>query len=65
MSTPYFTLAVRDSGTWSPQFGDYDRDVVAQESTDAYSNYKRADRKIIRTGDSHVEIDRAIAELNS
>lgn len=62
---PYFTLATRDDGKWSPQFGDYSRAVVAQESTDSYSDYRRADKRIITSGDSEDAINAAIAALKS
>lgn len=38
---PYFMLFIVDrdgkfAGQWAPQFGDYDRSIVAQERLDSY-----------------------------
>jgi len=60
----YYTLAIRESGQWGAQFGDYDRDVVLQEIEDCYSDVLAKNRKIILTGTSHQAIDAAIAALN-
>ena len=67
--TAYFTLAERQpDGAWTPQFGDYDKDVVAQERADRlYSGAGRIrakDLRIVRSADSWASIDAAIAKLN-
>lgn len=65
MSTTYYTLAVREDGVWAPQFGDYDRDVVADEKLDYRDHgYSARDLKIIRTGDTQADIDARIAAMN-
>lgn len=69
MVCKYFTLCTRDNGKWSPQFGDYDRAVVAQEADDTYwkangGDYHRKDMKIITTGPKQSDIDFAIMVLN-
>jgi hypothetical protein len=61
---PYFTLAIRESGRWTPQFGAYERAVVAQESRDSYAHVRKLDRKIIRTDPDCDAIDAGIAQLN-
>ena len=62
---PYFTLITRDAdGTWFPQFGDYDRNVVKEEVTEYRSEYRAKDVKVIRCDDeSLAALDRAIAAL--
>ncbi len=60
----YFTLVIRDNGIWGPQFGDYERWVVEEEANDSYSDYRKADRKIIRTSVRKRDVDAAIAKLN-
>jgi len=66
-SRKYHTLAVRDAEdhVWSPQFGDYDRSVVAQELVDTKDQWPRGTRfQIITTGDKQRDLDEAIAALN-
>jgi hypothetical protein len=66
----YFTLAIRESGRWTPQFGDYDRSVVKQEERDSYrfdchgKAIRASDRKIIKSDPDCDAIDAAIAALN-
>lgn len=67
--TAYFTLAERQpDGAWAPQFGDYDKDVVAQERADMlYSGAGRIrakDLRIVRSGAWQADINAAIAKLN-
>jgi hypothetical protein len=62
---PYFTLAIREDGRWSPQFGDYERAVVTQEARDAYAHHHPRDRKIIATLPDCDSIDAGIAALNA
>ena len=61
---PYFTLAIREEGRWSPQFGAYERAIVAQESRDAYAHVRKLDRKIVKSDPDCDAIDAAIAALN-
>lgn len=70
MSKRYYTLLERskDGLLWSPQFGDYDRAVVAQEGDDRRdgSDWVEGTKlKIIATGDKQSDIDAAIAGLNA
>jgi hypothetical protein len=74
MARRYFTLAVRwhweEAGVlhsrWSPEFGDYDREVVESERDDYRSrDFKARDLKIISTGDKQSDIDAAIMKLNN
>lgn len=66
MRKTYFTLAVRvPDGLWTPQFGDYDRDVVLDEQLDTEEDWpKRSKFKIIRTYDSQADVMMGIAKLN-
>ena len=63
----YHTLAVKPPGEpWSPQFGDYDKDVVTQEQADTKSDWPKGTRfKVLKTGGRQVDINRAIDALNS
>lgn len=64
---PYYTLAIRQEGRWSPQFGDYSRAVVAQEARDAYASgapIHAHDRKIVKSAPDCDAIDEAVASLN-
>lgn len=63
-SRPYYTLAIREHGRWAPQFGDYERSVVAQEARDGYSQRRASDRKIVASLPDCDAIDAAIATLN-
>lgn len=60
----YYTIAIREFDQWGAQFGDYDKDVVIQEIENCFSDYPKADRKIICTADSQAAIETAIAKLN-
>lgn len=65
---PYFTLVVRDGAgePWGIHFGDYSREVVAQELEDGRDYYARRDMRIIRTPDAkQATIDAAVAKLNA
>lgn len=61
----YYTLAVQfdKSDTFSVQFGDYDKEVVAQEIEDSYSDAHKV--RIVRSGDTTAEINAAVAKLNA
>lgn len=62
----YFTLLIKDDTEWCIHFGDYDREVVADEKDDLQECYGSACKmKIIRTGDSQAEIDAAVSKLNA
>lgn len=65
MARDYFTLVVREDGRWGQQFGDYDREVVAQEIEDSYGDVRKADRKIIRTKPGQADVNAKVAALNS
>ena len=61
----YFILAVRfeASDRYTAQFGDYDREVVAQEREDEYEEAYAT--RIISAPDDQQSIDAAIAKLNA
>lgn len=64
----YFTLITRQPGelSFAPQFGDYDRDVVAQERRDSYADVKAGDWKIVASKTSRQrDVDAAIAKINA
>jgi len=66
MARKYFTLAVREAGQWSPQFGDYDRETVEAERDDYRDHgHKVRDLRIVQSGDTQAAIDAAIAKLNA
>lgn len=59
----YFSLlTMTEAGLWAPQFGDYDRDVVADEREDSYADEKSI---IISTKDDQASIDKKVAEMNA
>ena len=62
---PYFTLAIREDGRWAPQFGDYERAVVAQEIRDAYAHVRKQDCKIVKSDPDCDAINAALAALNN
>jgi hypothetical protein len=68
MPRSYFTLAVlpkADGAQWSPQFGDYERDVVAQELEDTKEDWPKGSKfKIVKSGDTQAAINAAIDSLN-
>ena len=50
MERAYYMLFTRESdGKWSPQFGDFVRKVVVDESRDSYREYKGKDKQIVKT----------------
>lgn len=63
----YFTLAVQEpQGKWSPQFGDYDRDLVVQELQDQKSDWPKGTHfKVVHSGPSQSEINAKIAAMNA
>jgi hypothetical protein len=69
MARKYFTLVERnEDGKWYPQFGDWKREVVAQEIIDRRAGFeapRAKDLKIIASGPRQVEINAAIAKFNA
>jgi len=64
----YYTIAIRrDDGKWYPEFGDYDREVVADERADILHGAEVTAKnvKIIRSNHAQADIDAAIAKLNN
>ena len=72
MAKKYFSLIVKEPGAqWSPQFGDYDRDVVQDELQDYKEHVgdgcqwpKGTKFSIIGTKDDQASISACIAKLN-
>lgn len=69
-SRPYYSLLVRADAadSWSQAFGDYDCRVTEQEAIDqgeSHDGPTKANRKIIRTGDTQAEIQAEVDRLNS
>jgi len=71
MARKYYTLLERnpETKTWSPQFGDYDRNVVVEEGQSmhdavGFTIAKGTKFKIIQTSGSQVAINAAVATLN-
>lgn len=63
MARSYYTLVVKYAGAqWGPEFGDYDREVVVDESME-YSDDTPV--RVIKSGDSQPAIDAAVALLNA
>lgn len=65
----YYTLVVYDieHKQWFNEFGDYDKDCVADEMdeyTNGYLDIKPKNVKIIKTTDNQKDIDAAITKLN-
>jgi len=57
----YYTLIVLFGDNWSPEFGDYDREVVVEEQ-DTYDREFKT--RIICTGDRQFEITEAVRVQN-
>ena len=61
----YYTLLEKHAGAWAVAFGDYDREVVADERADLIDGGQRAkDLKVITTNEDAASINAAIARLN-
>lgn len=62
----YYTLVELVGGKWSPQFGDYSREVVAQEIVDRADSDMRPRRfyKIVVSDDKQTSINATVAKLN-
>lgn len=73
MDKAYWTLAIRwptrlgGAGSWTPEFGSYDRaDVTGElESYLDGGDLRRAEMRIVRSGDRQADIDAAVAALNA
>lgn len=63
----YFTLLVKEpQGKWSPQFGDWDKAVVAQERDDVKDDWPKGSKfRIIETAPSQDWVNLAVKELNA
>lgn len=70
----YFILATRDGDTapWAVEFGDYSRDVVAEERTDWLDHFDdngkwrlARNARVITCGDTQAEIDAVIRKINA
>jgi len=69
----YYTLVVRIDGKWSPQFGDYDLEVVEDEKMEwddvaydvSFFGVNPPDVKIITTSECQTHIDAEVMKLNS
>lgn len=68
MARTYYTLAVKpkaEGQQWSPQFGDYDRKVVAQEIEDTKADWPKGSKfKIVKSDGKQAAINAAIDALN-
>lgn len=67
MARIYYTLCIRefDTGVWSAEFGDYDRECVAFELDDmAQHQHKRKNMKIIKSAPTQKAINEAVTKLN-
>lgn len=68
MAKRYYTLAVKPNNEgqqWSPQFGDYDREVVVQEQRDTKDDWPKGSKfKVLTTGGRQADINAAIDALN-
>ncbi|MCP1937405.1 hypothetical protein J2R95_003200 [Bradyrhizobium japonicum] len=69
MARTYYTLLEKhhDDTAWSIAFGDYDREVVAQERDDIRDGhgFEGQRLKIIATNDAQADIDAKVAEINA
>ena len=69
MGKKYYTLAVLpncEGRRWSPQFGDYDRGVVAQEMRDTRDDWPKGSKMIIiSTDETQAAINAKIDGLNA
>lgn len=63
----YYTLICRDSVTekWTIQFGDYDRECVADEAAEYRDSQQWKFTKIICTSAAQSVIDAEVARLNA
>jgi hypothetical protein len=62
---PYYMLYTYEGNSWGPQFGDFDKDVVLDESVDSYSHLRASNRKIVKLANSkRATADAMTAKLN-
>ena len=61
----YYTLAIKIAGEWTPEFGDYDREVVEDEMAYYGNEYKQREMKIVATSDEQQDIESPIDSLNT
>lgn len=64
MARKYHSLLLRTDGRWGVEFGDYDRQCVADERDEYSRDYPARDLKIITTGDAQADINAAVEKLN-
>lgn len=73
-NVPYYMIATRTDGKWSPQWGDYDKSVVKFEVEHEYKRrfhgddgrWSRKDIKIVKcASDTQQAVDQALKELNN
>lgn len=65
MERKYYTLLVKEDGKWMIEFGDYDRSLVLMEQViECEHRRKKKDTKVITSGDTQEEINKAVDELN-
>lgn len=65
MSKRYHTVCVREDGRWTPEFGSYTRSEVNFEAEELRSHHRRADIRIVTSGDQQADINAAVAHLNA
>ncbi|MET2951733.1 hypothetical protein ABXV18_27005 [Vibrio owensii] len=58
---PYYSLVIYELGRYEIAFGDYDKEVVKQESEDSYPDHFS---RILKTDDNQAAIEKAVRELN-
>lgn len=62
----YYTLAVRENGKWSPEFGSYDKsDVISELQDYRDKGTKASNLQVVISGDKREDVEKRIAELNS
>ncbi len=62
----YYTLFICTAGTWTPEFGDYDREAVKYELQDQRDHgVMRKHLCIKATGERQADIDATADQLNA
>ena len=61
----YYTIVTLDNGKWSPQWGTFDKKEAQEERATMFTDYRRADVKIIATDDNQAAINAGVAALNT
>ncbi len=59
----YYTLCVKRDGRWEPDFGDYDKDCVRDESSLLVDRGEGV--KVVSSEDDQESINQAIDKLNN